>query len=201
MAEIYGTKHKGRAIVCGAAPCVFEDVKIARALWPDAILLGVNNAAAMFPEIEHIWTQHGDHAQMFKEHAGRKIYVHARPRKFSNGGGLWLLPVPKEKWKFVDYKWPTLTWVAGSSGVAGALWAKHGMGFDEVILAGVPLSVDSLVYSDKYTSKPTKDGGTFADWNQVEHWAEILRDHKAKGKTEGIYSVSGETNKILGMPC
>lgn len=201
MANIYGTKHKGRAIVCGAAPCVFEDVEIARALWPDAILLGVNNAAAMFPEIEHIWTQHGDHAEMFKEKAGRKIYVHARPRKFSNGGGLWLLPIAEQKWQFVDYRWPTLTWVAGSSGVAGALWARHGMGFDEVIMAGVPLDMGNRVYSDKYPSKPTKDDGKFADLNQVEHWAQILREHKAKGLTQGIYSVSGETNKILGMPC
>jgi hypothetical protein len=85
--------------------------------------------------------------------------------------------------------------------VAGGLWAKHGMGFNEVILAGVPLSVNNLGYSDKYTSKPTKDGGNFAEWNQVEHWAEILRGHKERGFTEGIYSVSGETNKILGMPC
>jgi hypothetical protein len=75
------------------------------------------------------------------------------------------------------------------------------MGFDEVIMAGVPLEVSSLVYSDQYPSKPTKDGGQFAEWNQIEHWAEILRGHKAKGLAEGIYSVSGETNKILGMPC
>ena len=200
MAARYEAKHSGCAIICGAAPCVFDDLKAALELRPDADILGVNNAAAMIPDIEHVWTQHGDHAQMYKEKAGRQIYVHARPRHYSNGGGTWLLPVADHKWKYVDYVWPTLAWVAGSSGVAGALWARHGMGYDEVIMAGVPLEVTTLTYSDQYASKPTKDGNAFAEANQVEHWSAILRGHVANGVTGGIYSMSGETAKILGRP-
>ena len=200
MAAVYATKHTGCAIICGAAPCVFDDLKLARQLRPDATILGVNDTAAMIPEIEHIWSQHGDMAQSFKKNAGRRIYVHARARKHQNGGGLWLLPVPDAKWAYVDYVWHDLGWVSGSSGVAGALWAKHGMGFDEVIMAGIPLSADSLIYSDEYMSTPTKKGGHFAEIEQVIHWAAILRTHQKNGKTDGIYSMSGETAKILGMP-
>lgn len=139
----------------------------------------------MIQEIEHIWTQHNNEAGQFKKAAGRPIFVHARSGIMGND---------------VDYEWPELNWVSGSSGVAAALWAKHGMGYDEVIMAGVPLEVQSLFYVDGYPSVPTKTDGHFADWNQVEHWAEILRGHVKAGKTPGIYSMSGETAKILGRP-
>lgn len=186
--------------MCGAAPCVFEDLEFARALRPGSTILGVNNAAAMIAEIEHVWTQHAEHAEQFKHAAGRKIFVHSRSKRFTNGGGIWFLAVPKHKFAAVDYIWPELGWVAGSSGVAGALWARHGMGFDEVIIAGAPLSQNVLIYSDKYPSKPTKGTG-FAEPNQVDHWIQMLKHHKAAGKTNGIFSMSGATRNILGAPC
>jgi hypothetical protein len=169
-------------------------------LRPGATILGVNNAAAMIPEIEHVWTQHAEHADMFKAEAGRKIYVHSRSKRFTNGGGIWMLAVPDHKFAAVDYVWPNLGWVAGSSGVAGALWARHGMGFDEVIIAGAPLSHDSLVYADQYPSKPTKNG-KFSETTQLDHWIGMLRSHKEAGKTEGIFSMSGRTRHVLGAPC
>jgi len=200
LAERYTARHGGCAIICGAAPCVFEDLDAARELRPGATILGVNNAAAMIPEIEHVWTQHAEHAEMFKAAAGRQIFVHSRSKRFTNGGGIWFLAVPDHKFAAIDYVWPELGWVAGSSGVAGALWARHGMGFDEVIMAGAPLSQSSMVYSDKYPSKPTK-AGKFAEAVQLEHWIRMLQTHKDSGKTENIFSMSGHTGKILGAPC
>ena len=57
MPQSYDVQHKGCAIICGAAPCVFEDLESALKLRPGATIVGVNNAAAIVPEIEHIWTQ------------------------------------------------------------------------------------------------------------------------------------------------
>jgi hypothetical protein len=169
----------------------------ARQLRPDATLLGVNNVAAMVDGIEHIWTQHSDHAPMFKANASH-IKVHARPRQYRNGGGLWFLPASDRAWAAVDYVWPELTWVGGSSGVAAALWARHGMGFDEVILAGVPL--EGLRYAEPYPSVPTKEGGAWAEEHQLVQWYEQLRGHQERGKTEGVYSMSGRTREVLGAP-
>jgi hypothetical protein len=197
LAERYLTKHGGCAIVCGAAPSLFEDLQAARELRPDAVLLGVNNVAAMVNGIEHIWTQHSDHAPMFKSNAPH-IKVHARPRQFTNGGGMWFLPAADHKWAAVDYVWPTLTWVGGSSGVAGALWARHGMSFDEVILAGVPLAGSR--YAKAYPSVPTKEDGSWAESHQLEQWIDQLRGHQARGKTENIFSMSGRTRDVLGAP-
>lgn len=182
MSKRYETKHGGAAIICGSAPCVFSDLDRARKLRPDAYVVGVNNVGAMIPEIEHVWTQHNNLAQQYKSNA--KVKVHGR----ANVMGDW-----------VDYLWPKLNWVCGSSGIAGALWAKHGLGFDEVIMAGIPLSRDSLLYSEKYPSKYTKESG-FATEDQVEHWLGHLMTFKTQGKMDGIYSMSGTTARILGAP-
>jgi hypothetical protein len=107
MPQPYDVQHKGCAIICGAAPCVFEDLENARKLRPDATIVGVNNAAAMITEIEHIWTQHPSDAQEYKKAAGKIIYIHSRPRNFDNGAGTWRLVVSDETWESIDYYWRT----------------------------------------------------------------------------------------------
>lgn len=182
MRERYNVKHRGTAIICGSAPCVFEDLEKALALRPEAYLVGVNNAGAMISEIRHVWTQHNNLAEQYKAKA--QVKVHGRANIMGDK---------------TDYIWPSLNWVCGSSGVAGALWAKHGMGFDEVIMAGIPLSMGNLAYSEKYPSQYTKSDG-FATDNQVEHWLSHLRTFHFQGKTAGIFSMSGATAGILGVP-
>lgn len=182
MRDRYSVKHEGAAIICGSAPCVFEDLEKALALRPYAIVLGVNNAGSMIPSIEHVWTQHNNLAKQYKDKANVKVHGRA------NIMGDW-----------TDYIWPSLNWVCGSSGVAGALWAKYGMGFDEVIMAGIPLNREVLTYNEKYPSQYTKVEG-FATGDQVEHWIGHLKAFKEQGKTEGIYSMSGTTAAILGKP-
>lgn len=41
MRERYNVKHRGTAIICGSAPCVFEDLEKALDLRPEAYLVGV----------------------------------------------------------------------------------------------------------------------------------------------------------------
>lgn len=199
MIRDYPIKHGGCAIICGAAPSLFEDLEKARAIRPDATILGVKYAASIIPEIRHVWTQHGEMTLKIKEAAGRKIYVHARPRKFQVGtiNGI---PSMKEAYDAVDYLWPSLPFAVGSSGVAGAMWARHGMGFHEVIMAGIGLDCDSLKYVPNYPNKFSQHDG-FAKPAQVDHWLNILKHHEQEGLTEGIFSMSGATQKILGAPC
>ena len=200
MAEQYVGQHRGTAIICGSAPCVFSDLEKAKSLFPDADILGVNNTAAMIDEIEHVWTQHAEHAKKFKEAVTRKIYIHSKPRHYRNGGGMWLLPVADYLWEKVDYQWPDLHWVSGSSGVAGALWAKHGLGYEMVVMCGIPLDPDSVKYTDKYPSEPTKQNGDFAEKRQLVKWAQTFEQYVNDGRASNIYSMSGKTNEITGNP-
>ena len=196
----YTQKHGGCAIVCGSSPSLHEDLAKAKELRPGATILGANNTAQLVPEIEHIWTLHNEGAHHIKRQAGRKIYVHTRPRKYSNGGGLWLVPTPDEAWNEVDYVWKSLHWVTGSSGPAAALWARHGLGFDEVIMAGIQLSTSAQNYVAGYLDPKKKDPDHFAGESNILHWQACVLAHYEQGKYQGIYSMSGFTAELLGTP-
>jgi len=197
----YPIKHRGCAIICGAAPSLFEDLEAARRLRPDATILGVKYAASVVPEIEHVWTQHGEMTLKIKEAAGRKIYVHARPKFMQTKHGvLWYLPEAKDAFEAIDYLWHGLPFAVGSSGVAGAMWARHGMGFQEVIMAGIPLETGNHKYVQRYPNSYSQHAG-FAKDSQIEHWLKILKRHQEEGLTEGIFSMSGATQQVLGKPC
>jgi hypothetical protein len=201
MAELYTVKHKGCAILCGAAPCLFEDLAEAKKARPSATVLGIKFVASLVPEIEHVWSQHIELVAKIKKAAGRAIKVHTRPRRHQHASApMWFYPANKESLAAVDYEWPDLHWVAGSSGFAGALWARHGMGFDEVIMAGIPMDQKSRQYVSGYGQKPKFDNNAYANENQVLHWLQIVKDFKESGKANGIYSMSGKTQKLLGAP-
>jgi hypothetical protein len=206
--RIYEARHNGTAIVIGGGPSLLSDLTNARAIRPGATLLGANFAASVVPEIEHVWTQHIEIAGKIKSQA--PVKVHSRPRKFQTrvNGPIWQTGVSKEQEAAVDYLWPDLGWVAGSSGFSAALWAKHGLGFDEVILVGIPLTQDVRIYSAGYDAA-TRAGSRppqhdfdkhYASPDSLEHWQQCIRNFTEQGKTAGIYSMSGFTREWLGAP-
>jgi hypothetical protein len=189
MPQGYEVRHEGPAIICGSAPSVFVDLEKARQLRPGATILGVNAAAGMIGEIEHIWTQHNNLTHIYREAANRPIKIHARSGIMGND---------------VDYWWQEMVGIKGSSGLAGALWAKL-MGFDEVIMAGIPLSTSEQDYSDKYLPDikkyfPDRTAGSFATEASILNWQQFVRLYKKQGKADGIYSMSGYTRKVFGPP-
>ncbi len=187
--------------MCGAAPSLFVDLEEARRLRPDAATLGVKFAASVVPEIEHVWTQHCEMTKQIKDASSRPIRVHARPRASQmNRKFTWHTPEGKEAFDAIDYFWPDLSWAKGSSGVAGAMWARHGMGFDEVIMAGIGLEPGNHKYIQSYPNKYSQGQG-YATNAQIEHWLKLLQLHIDDGKTHGVYSMSGKTMQMLGKPC
>ena len=193
-------KHRGCAIICGASPSLFEDLEAAKKLRPEATILGVKYTASLVPEIEHIWTQHGEMTLKIRAAVNRPIIVHARPKALQTAKGtVWHIPYKREAYDSIDYIWPSLSFATGSSGVAGAMWARHGMGFDEVIMAGIGLTTADKSYIAGYPNKYSK-GDSYASTDQIDNWVRILKKHQEDGKTEGIFSMSGKTRNILGEP-
>lgn len=193
MPERYSIKHSGACLVVGYAPDVHLDVEAALRLRPGAALLGIKFASVLFPEIEHVWTQHIEESAAIKAKSGRTVYVHARCAKDQRKRAR----APKGFEMFVDYEWPDLDWVAGSSGFAGALWARHGMGFDEVIMCGLPMQ--DRVYTGAIADfKKPQDAASFS--GALKHWQATIRNFAGKGLTAGIHSMSGFTREVLGGP-
>ena len=180
---IYETKHRGCAIVCGAAPSLFADLEEARLLRPQADIYGCNNTAALVPEIEHVWTHHHTLAGQYKRDAKRPIFVHGNTQ-----------------YPDIDYFWPA-HWICGSSGVGSALWARWLLGYDEVIMCGIPLTPESKVYVDGYPSKPMKNSQTeWADDGNFNTWHRQVLIRKDEGRFQGITSMSGWTRETFGAP-
>ena len=194
MPQRYSVKHSGVCLVVGYAPDVRSDVERARALRPDAVMLGVKYAACLYPEIEHVWTQHLEQAVNIKERAPRPVSVHARPKGMQKKWSIYVFGKTDDG---VDYIWPELDWVCGSSGFAAALWARHGMGFDEVIMCGLPMQ-DRDYIADVASFKPMLPEENFRP--AIKHWHNSIAVIKARGQTAGITSMSGFTREALGAP-
>jgi len=181
MPQRYEVRHEGPAIICGGAPSVFVDVQKARKLRPNAVLLGANCAAGIFPEIDHVWTQHNADVQWLRDVIGRPIKVHGRSNIIGQ----------------TDYVWPELAFHKGSSGLVGALWGRL-MGFDEVIMAGIPLSSSELGHSEEYQAI-AKDENPYTA-GAMNLYQVFARKYKDEGKAQGIYSMSGYTRELFGPP-
>jgi hypothetical protein len=194
MAALYAERHEGAALVVGYAPSVHEDVAAARRLRPTAPLLGVKYAAVLFQEIEHVWTQHIEQADDIRARAGRRIFIHSRGRLYQ---GRRFQNVDESD---VDYLWPGLRWTAGGSGIVGALWARHGMGFSEVILCGCPLEPGGYAPEIQQFKTPQGESGSFVDARPLERWRESVRRFVRDGRAAGITSMSGWTREALGTP-
>lgn len=75
------------------------------------------------------------------------------------------------------------------------------MGFDEVILCGVPLDPGGYAPEIAAFKKPAGDRGqSFTDLPVLERWRGVIAEFAATGKTAGIRSMSGWTRDALGAP-
>jgi hypothetical protein len=185
--------------VVGYAPSVYQDVEAARRLRPNAMMLGVKYSCVLFPEIEHVWTQHLEQAKDIRAKAGRGIAIHGRPKMHQSRRIRW---ITAGKDSDLDFAWPDLHWIYGSSGFGAALWARHGMGFDDVILCGVPMERGGYVADIAAFKKPQADRGrSFAQPDVLQRWKGVIQGFAADGRAAGITSMSGWTREVLGAPC
>lgn len=158
---------------------------------PNADVLGCNLVPAMIPEIKKTWTQEATkNGRMIRSHVAEDVEIHT-----------YAMPQPGLEHLYqADYVWPELSWICGTSGFGAGLWAKHGLGYDEVILAGVPLDRSIKVYRSEYKSPFNNPEMPFASDELFEHWYHQIKAHRSKGRTESIFSMSGATMYLLGAP-
>jgi hypothetical protein len=209
--KTYPHRHQGPVLVLGGASNVRDDYDAARKLYPNAMVVGASFAGCIFPEITHIWTQHNENATRIKERALGLVRVHARPSRYTSKARthttFWFRKGPTAAPKThdpIDYYWPDLTWVQGSSGFTAALWARHGLGYDTAILCGVPISDAITDHDPNYLCNAqiavTDPHWTHGDETYVGYCHKAIAAIKATGRAEGIYSMSGWTREFLGAP-
>jgi len=159
----------GTALICGSADCLYDDIDDADR--PDVCLIGVNGAPV---RAHHRFSAHPRNL-----HA--KGWV--QPGELAHGAAFH----PKMPW--VDHWWPAVNNVAGTSGWAAAKMAIL-MGFDEVILCGIP--IDDSCYMNGRPAKKFEDPSVLEAYR-----AAIIGD---TAHHSAIRSMSGWTRALLGPP-
>lgn len=177
----YLFSHSGVVLVCGNAFSLLDDYARARGLYPDAPVIAVKGAA------EHVkaFAVFGLHPRKMPRMVDQQRRIHS---EFTThmGGDLvdrTRLGVPI---RFTpDYRWPLA--VGGSSGWAARKMAAF-MGFDLVILCGIPLSIGG--YCGNVPSRPFQSQKIIDIYRR-----EVFADTEFHA---GARSMSGWTMEVFG---
>lgn len=174
-----------RLLVVGGGRCVWNDLASMNVRCDEANdgwhVMCVNDVVMHFPgKITHFYSN--DHRWITNWLNGRR---ELHMRRFG--------PVP-----YVHscntgarYNWP---WPGHGSSALGAAYCGIAMGYDPVVLCGIPLD-DSGHYFDPPWKKTNfrREVGTQPD-GQMQYWANAKRQH-FEGK---VYGTSGRTAELLG---
>ncbi len=168
-------------LLCGSAATLFDDLAGARALRSDADVIIVN-AVAEIMEAENLFSLHPEKLGMWRERHtikfGSTPTTHSGRPRFD---GCRLMST-------VDHWWPEAS-SRGSSGWSGAKLAQL-MGYDEVILCGVPL--DPIHYAKRGPAKNFKSK-KMLNYYRAGVEADVAWHAKVR-------SMSGWTRERLGEP-
>jgi hypothetical protein len=160
-----------------------DDVRKARELFPDAPAIVVNGASgnlkaialfSMHPQKLPVWAdlQRRKFGEGFNLHGRAKANYFERARK---------------SMPWVDYWWQDCS---GATSTWAARKVAAGMGFDQVILCGMPL--------EKGTYQGGKIAKDFMRDDVLAHYRRLLE--RDTGWHEGVKSMSGWTAELLGSP-
>ncbi len=176
---LYTMRHSGTALICGSAETLWDDLDRARKIRPDTWVVGINRTVGLMScdmgvaidrqKTNEWWTD--PQCPHFTGHS-------VRPE----------LGKTPEDYPSVTHWWKHLS-ASGSSSWFAARIARI-IGFDEIILCGVPLS--PMGYADDKTAPK---------WDRERAVAAFHRAvTKDRAMHEFTFSMSGWTKELLGAP-
>lgn len=187
----YPTKHTGPALVVGSGPDALEELSIAvERLSVTPYVIAVNHMVFRVPCQAVVTGDSG--VSTFMNGSAKGVVKHFYPSDQRQ--------VPDSIPGF-DFIWKGPPCASGSSSLCAVMVAKA-IGFDEIILCGVPLTkigyVDEYPKADISEFNISREGPTMNGTIQQrrETW---LKFHKT-GDLAGVTSFSGFTKDLLGEP-
>jgi hypothetical protein len=184
----YPYRHSGSVVVAGFAETLQRDLDAVAAVKPGLPIIAVNRACEVIKAFA-IYSFHferdklGIWAEVQKKRFGEQVTV------FGPGHKEWL-EHNKRNYPYVDH-WAPGSASKGSSGWCAARLGKI-LGFDEVILCGIPIQPGP--YANRLPAIYWQSKKT----NAVEQFRKAVAEDTANHA--GIYSMSGWTRTILGAP-
>lgn len=181
-------KKSGVCLIVGTHPCYKEDMDAALAIYPDADICGVNEAAALV-KCDHLATCHGEKAAHFLRvrKDKKRPTLHIRDNEH-----------PKEKIKYHAWSIQTMAGSATFACVAMLL-----TGYDKVIMCGCPMdggggyALKDTHKGDRYDPRIGYSDGAS---QMIRGWHNAMRKFKGEhpDMAARICSMSGKTKEVFG---
>lgn len=189
----YPHLHLGSVLILGSADCALHDLNRARIHFPNAPVIGINDAAKI-ARVEHLFSLHcdglGDWVQEQIEHFSFRPIVHAAERRKKGE--------ERAKYPAVDYWWAGAN--TGGTSAWSAVRVARMMGFERMILCGCPLEPTGYCVTPRRSDDCRSMGDAAADDPMLKRYRRRIQEYVAEGDGVGVSSMSGWTRELLGAP-
>lgn len=180
-------KYTGDCLICGPAPCLFDDMSEAFQFVDNPVIIAVNDA------VKHVWADFV--VSLHCECGSRYKAITKNPEvKMLTGA-------PKPYWKEVDYLFPNGR--SGATSTMSAIKIALMMGFDTIILCGAPMNggdgyVDN--FYDGVNDDRNNVGTLQPDGKLMRKYRNCFVEELQKLDRSRVRSMSGWTAETLGKP-
>lgn len=188
MSNKLAGRYSDTVLICGSAPCLFDDYDIALKHRPNAEVIAINDAASVI-YADFLATLHPEDAPRFRKNSMSDNVILI-------SGQLRLIPSEIDYW-FSDCN-------SGGTTAGSAIKMARVMGFQEIILCGCPMNggdgyFDAKPKINKF-GMSTRFGNAPADCRVVKTHQERLCQEAREGQYDNVRSMSGFTRELFGAP-
>lgn len=181
-------KYEGTVLICGSAPCLFDDYQEALKQRPNAEVIAINDAASVITA-DFLATLHPEDARHFRAKS-----------KYNN-----ILVISGQLY---NPEYDVTFWFdncnSGGTTAGSAIKMARAMGFEEIILCGCPLDggdgyFDAKPKANKF-GMSTRFGNAPGDSRVVKTHQARLCQEAHEGGYDNVRSMSGFTRQFFGAP-
>jgi hypothetical protein len=193
-------------LVGGSAPCLFEDLALAREKFPGSELMLVNGACAAVENAEHVLAGHTDKAEQFAR-ARRAAFPSALPWRLHATRFVRRDPDRQRFPSVTDWWGPEFSSGATSAGKA-ALIGINGLLAEMVILCGCPMDGSGYFPGESKigaeirheTACQRVGDSTKQDRTIIRRYRDTMAKLAQTTFKGRVFSMSGFTREVLGAP-
>lgn len=193
-------------MVVGSAPCLYEDVRAARELFPNAEVMAINEASGALEDVDHVLAGHSSKAEQFVRYRMSKFPHCKRFRVHASWARV--EEAPRDELPSVTDWWSGVN--TGATSAGKAIRIAQRMGFDRVVLCGCPLDTsgyfnpqetDALQREYQHLGKCARVGLKKDENNRsVVRYRDTFRKLAETEWKGWVFSMSGLSRELLGEP-
>lgn len=185
----YIDKYSGTVLICGSAPSLFDEYKLATRKRPEAKVMAINDAS------QAVWgdflvSLHPENMERFRKKSLNPLIITMSGQRM-------------EATHAVQVWWPNAN--SGATSAYSGVQIARQMGFDEIILVGCPMSGGDGYFDDRgdgHKSMMTgvRFGNAAPDHATVKSHQSDLKKRAETEDVSMVRSMSGFTAEIFGQP-